>query len=437
MTANIPEFFCVAPWTHTYSSPQGERRLCCASREEARFQQQYIDQKSETQNTFSPDTLATHWNSPYMKDIRQRMLAGERIPQCEVCNSQRLNLHTYRSYFNNTLFPHKVAEAIASTDSTGFTTMEPVSYDYRISNKCNFKCRMCGEQLSSAWEAEKRKHNMWDPKHDKWMLPENRIPIRQFQEEVLENELWAAVKDCTIEEIYWVGGEPLMWETHWEVMQYLVESGHSKDVTVRYNTNLSVIERSGIKLYDLLPHFKSVNLCASIDGAGDIGEYIRTGLQWDNWLTNFKQGLFLNSLFGDNGMVLDITLTLPGLFSMKEMIDLANELDVKAYLKITFSFDSTVLMSPMSLPRAVLDDILSELIEYCTKHETVKTKVFRQTFESMRSRLVFEDEYTDYLTGFKVGKQRLLNLEAIRNSKITMEHILANHTAALAWWSSS
>ena len=35
--------FCMAPWSHTYISPQGERRLCCASREEHSFQKQYID----------------------------------------------------------------------------------------------------------------------------------------------------------------------------------------------------------------------------------------------------------------------------------------------------------------------------------------------------------------------------------------------------------
>lgn len=35
--------FCMAPWTHTYISPQGERRMCCASREEHQFQKQYID----------------------------------------------------------------------------------------------------------------------------------------------------------------------------------------------------------------------------------------------------------------------------------------------------------------------------------------------------------------------------------------------------------
>ena len=35
--------FCMAPWSHTYVSPQGERRLCCASREKSSWIKQYID----------------------------------------------------------------------------------------------------------------------------------------------------------------------------------------------------------------------------------------------------------------------------------------------------------------------------------------------------------------------------------------------------------
>ena len=39
--------FCTAPWTHTYISPQSERRMCCASREEHKFQKQYIDASND------------------------------------------------------------------------------------------------------------------------------------------------------------------------------------------------------------------------------------------------------------------------------------------------------------------------------------------------------------------------------------------------------
>ena len=98
---------------------------------------------------------------------------------------------------------------------------------------------MCGEQLSSSWETEKLKHKKVDYTTDKWMQPSTRKRITKFQKEVLEVELQKAVDNGTIEEIYWVGGEPLMYEIHWRIMQQLVDSGQSKDVTIRYNTNLS------------------------------------------------------------------------------------------------------------------------------------------------------------------------------------------------------
>ncbi len=416
-------------------SPQGERRLCCASREDASFQRQYIDADTGTKtDIFDPDTLEEHWNSDYMKDIRRRILNGERISQCEVCNDQVLNLHTYRNYFTQTLFPHYIDKIYESTDENGYTTMDPISFDYRLSNRCDFKCRMCGEQLSSSWEAEKRKHGMWDPKYDKWMAKELRIPIRDFQENVLEDELQRAVDNETVEELYWVGGEPLMWEKHWTVMQQLVDTGHAENVVVRYNTNLNRISRRDSQLYDLLPHFKRVNLCASIDGTGAIGEYIRTGLDWDKWLSNFKQGLFLKDLYGDDAIVFDVTLTLPGLFSLKDLFDTVNELDVKTYLKITFAFDSTVLMSPMCLPRDILNNIIDDLLEYIEPRSTRKTQVYVDTLKEMKNRPVFEEQYDNYKDGFREGKQRLLDLERIRKQPITMEEILSSNEQALRWW---
>ena len=81
-------YFCVAPWTHTYVSPQGERRLCCASREDPSFQKQYIDSGTDNDLAFNPISLEEHWNSEYMKNIRKRILAGEKISQCDICNDQ-------------------------------------------------------------------------------------------------------------------------------------------------------------------------------------------------------------------------------------------------------------------------------------------------------------------------------------------------------------
>ena len=151
---NAPRTLCMAPWTHTYLSPQTERRMCCASREPAQNFEQYIDTSSGS-GEYRPQTLEEHWNGEHMRSVRVRMLKGEELDECQVCNNKLLNTDVYRSYFNS-LFGHKYDNVKNSTDETGYTTMKPVSWDYRFSNLCNFKCRTCGDMLSSSWEAEQR-----------------------------------------------------------------------------------------------------------------------------------------------------------------------------------------------------------------------------------------------------------------------------------------
>ena len=422
------KYLCTAPWTHTYVSPQGERRLCCASREEAKFTKQYLDSGGGSTD-FNPISLEEHWNSDYMKDIRKRMLAGEAIPQCAVCNENILNLHTYRKYFTETLFPHKIQDILDSTDETGHTTMVPVSYDYRLSNLCNFKCRMCGDQLSSSWEAENKIHTT---PVDAWLQPNTRRKISNFQVEVLEEELQAAVDQGVIEEIYWVGGEPLMWERHWTIMQQLVDTGQSKDVVVRYNTNLSRTKYKNYDLYDMLDNFKNVNICASIDAIEDIGEYIRTGLSWPEFLQNFYDGMFLIDKYGDDAIVFDVTLTTPGLFGLKDMFDKVTELDIKSYFKFTYAFDPTKIIAPTALPKSITIPYCQELIEYMEPRKTWKTQVYIDSLKSLMERKSFDEEFPNYKEGLKRGKNQILFLEKIRDQKLTFRDIL--NEPAKEWW---
>ncbi len=427
--------FCMAPWTHTYLSPQSERRLCCASREKASWTNQYIDsEKADKNSDYKPITLDEHWNSDYMKGIRKSLMAGEEISQCQVCNHKLLNIYTYRDYFTKNLFVDKINEAFEKTNDDGYTEMKPISFDYRISNLCNFKCRMCGDQLSSQWEAENRMLGYYDNGAEAWATKEYKPIIEKFQKEVAEKELWDAVKEGRIEEIYWVGGEPLMFEIHWDVMQYLVQSGHSKNVTVRYNTNLSRTSFKGINLYDLLPHFKKVNVSASIDGTDEIVEYVRHGIKWNQWLDNFKKGLFLNDLYGDDGMVLDITITSPGLFSMKNLFDLALELNVKSYIKKTFAFDSSIIMSPSMIPKNILNQIIDDNINYMKTKVTPKTKIYIESLEDLRVTKTFEELYDNYLEGIKQGKKRMIFIDELRNNNGVLDNIFSKNTDLINWW---
>ena len=79
-----PETLCMAPWTHTYLSPQTERRMCCASREPAQNFEQYIDTAAGT-GQYIPITLDEHWNSEHMNEVRRKMLLGETVNECKDC----------------------------------------------------------------------------------------------------------------------------------------------------------------------------------------------------------------------------------------------------------------------------------------------------------------------------------------------------------------
>jgi len=432
--------FCMAPWSHTYLSPQSERRMCCASREKAEWATQYLDaDKADEDSSYNPGTLKDHWNSEYMKGIRRDLMAGKKIPQCQVCNDQLLNVSIYRDYFNKTLFPNKIDEAFEKTRDDGHTDMKPISFDYRIKNLCNFKCRMCGDQLSSSWEAERRSMGDYDQEEntDFWAQKKNKPAIEAFQRDVAEKELWEAVKNGTIEEIYWVGGEPLMWEIHWEIMQYLIDHDLAKNVWIRYNTNFSRTTYKHWDLRNMLPHFKMVQICASIDGTGEIVEYVRHGIKWDQWISNFKDFMFLKEQYGDFCIAFDLTITTPGLFSLKDLFDLSVELDINTLIKTTFAFDSSIVMCPQVLPRDLYNEVIDDIINYIkpTVEKKPKYQYWITCLEDLKNREVFSEKYEDWKEGLEKGKYNLRRVDKWRNNEELLSRIFLKYNKKVYdWW---
>jgi len=422
-----PNNMCLAPWVHTYLSPQTERRLCCASREPAQNFEQYIDTSAGT-GKYTPVTLEQHWNGEHMRSVRRRMMAGETLPECEVCNDKLLNTSVYRDYFSQ-LFGRRIADVWDNTLPDGSTTMRPVSWDYRFSNLCNFKCRTCGDMLSSAWESEQKQHNMvnWhDPKNN-WMQNDIRGAIQLFQQDQVEAEFSAAVEQHLVEEVYWVGGEPLMYEQHWRYMQRIIELGDGDRLYARYNTNLSRVDYRGCNLYsDILANIRDWQICASLDGTEATGEYIRTGLSYPLFLDNFRQGLAVAT--HPRQMRLDFTLTLPGMTQVDAMNSLAAELGVEMLAKVIFSFSPDIVMSPLALPRELLDPWVDELAGR-------SAGAMRDVLLQLKTRPCFEEQWPDqYQAGLAKGKARVLQLEQIRTQSATMTDILASRPEVLEWW---
>ena len=425
--------FCMAPWIHTYLSPQMERRLCCSSRENSKTFNQYIDLNKKSQS-FSPDTLEQHWNSEYMKTIRRDLMAGKEIDQCQVCNHKLLSVSTYRTHFN-TLFEDQIDEAFEKTKDDGHTDMKVTSWDYRFNNLCNFKCRMCGDMLSSSWEAEERTHNMWNPNKPSqmWMREDIKAEIDKFHDTIIIKEFERAIESKTIKEIYWCGGEPLMWKIHWESMKRILELRYQDQVSIRYNSNMSRINFSGMNLFDdILSKFSHWNILASIDGTGKVGEYVRTGLKFNEWLKNMEHGR--KFIKNRKQLRMDLTMTMPGMLGLQDMLETAEYLDVDLLAKRVFGFSPDNIWSPMCLPRKLLNDLVDEFIEK-NKNRLSKHVYFYSALKDLKEKPTYDETYKEqYQAGLKKGKERVLKLDAIRGTNI--EDILKKDERILEWWKS-
>jgi hypothetical protein len=283
--------------------------------------------------------------------------------------------------------------------------------------------------LSSAWESEQKTHNMVDVSDSKnnWMVPAIRKEISLFQDTQIEAEFSSAVESHRVEEIYWVGGEPLMYEQHWRYMKRIIELGDGRNLYARYNTNLSRVDYRGINLYrDILANVRDWQICASLDGTGEVGEYVRTGLSYPAFLVNFKQGLEIAT--NPRQMRLDFTLTLPGMFEVDNMTALANELGVELLAKVIFSFSPDIIMSPLALPRALLDPWVDELAGR-------SAGAMRDVLLQLKTRPTFAEQWPDsYQAELAKGKARVLKLEQIRTQSVTMTDILGSRPEILKWW---
>ena len=86
--------FCILPWIHLSTRPNGHLRLCCtanASSAGATNDKVYGGEVGILKNddgkpaNLNHTDLLTAWNNDYMKGVRRQMLKGEMPPSSSKC----------------------------------------------------------------------------------------------------------------------------------------------------------------------------------------------------------------------------------------------------------------------------------------------------------------------------------------------------------------
>jgi hypothetical protein len=219
-----------------------------------------------------------------------------------------------------------------------------------------------------------------------------------------------------------------MYEQHWRYMQRIIELGDGRKTYARYNTNLSRVEYRDINLFtDILAHLRDYQICASLDGTGAIGQYIRTGLDYNQWLANYRRAVEMRR--HSRQVRIDFTLTLPGLFSVKEIVRLAQDTNSEVLAKVVFSFSPDIILSPLALPRRLLDKQVDCLVT------DIPDGALKDVLLQLKNRPNFEEQWPDtYKQGLAQGKARVLQLEQIRGDTYTLADILKEDKEIYEWY---
>jgi len=259
--------FCILPFVHTCIWTTGDVIPCCInhSYEYGNIKNQPLEEIFSNKNA-------------KLTQLRNEMLTGQDLPMsCNKCfRAEQYDKDQSLRIFSNTTYGHLLDNL--EFDENNNVKQEKISlWDVRFSNLCNLKCRMCdGVNSSSIAEEDYSKRNI-------------DIPVLQKAYDDLDSFLSFFISHIdTIEEIYFCGGEPLMLEEHYKILDLLIE--HNKfDVLIRYNSNCTRFDfKNKNVIHDYWPLFKNVKLAASIDAGWEQLYYIRHGAEWDVVLKNLR-----------------------------------------------------------------------------------------------------------------------------------------------------
>jgi radical SAM protein with 4Fe4S-binding SPASM domain len=253
--------FCMYPWIHFHAYPTGAAYPCCM----ADMQFPIGDMRK--------NTIKEIWNQEPMKEIRRQMLNEQPISACSRCYEQESIGVVSGRISANKHHGHQISRIHETKPDGTLERFELTYWDIRFSNLCNLSCRSCGHIFSSSWYQDQAKlaGPEWKKTH-KVLNYAGRF----------ETDAWDQLVDHIdhVEQIYFAGGEPLLMEEHYKILDELVRR-KKFDVRLIYNTNFTHTNLKDKSVFEYWKLFDSVSVGASLDGAGRYGEYIRKGTEWN------------------------------------------------------------------------------------------------------------------------------------------------------------
>ena len=330
--------FCIIPWIHLNTEPNGRVKPCCA----------YFGEEA---GNLKDSTLEQIWNNKHLRSMRRSFLQNKIPEGCLTCTKKEDSGGVSYRMAVTERFSHHIEKAKSNTLPDGtYETFEIIFWDFRFSNICNFKCRMCGPGASSSW-------------YDDFSPEEKKTNIKFLDSSYYGTDLMKYVDQFidSVEEIYFAGGEPLLMAEHYQILDKLI-SKERYDVFLRYNTNMSTIKYKDYDLINIWKRFKSVKIFASIDGIEENAEYSRSGTDWPKVEENLKK--LVNSKVD---YVVSSTINIFNVFNFTHLVDRLIELKMSTRKMLVSHVNWPHYYMTSILPEDIKDKIRLQLDEHLEK----------------------------------------------------------------------
>ena len=245
------------------------------------------------------DPSALH-NTKFKKEQRAKMLKGERPEECDYCwtAEDSSDGSTFSDRITKSAeewaWPEKDIIAKSSPDENTNPSYVEVSF----SNACNFACTYCSPEISSTWMQEIQKHGgytetSYNFNNLDWIKQNGKMPIPHREHNPYVEAFWKwwpkLYPDLHTFRI--TGGEPLMAKDTFKVLDYIIENPNP-NLELNINSNLCVPDGLVDKMIEKAKRIqgegliKDFKIYTSAEAHGKRAEYIRHGMDYNQWIDN-------------------------------------------------------------------------------------------------------------------------------------------------------
>jgi sulfatase maturation enzyme AslB (radical SAM superfamily) len=324
MDKKINKYFCIQPFVNTTTRIQGQNNVCCNI--------------NSFQSTIDKESPNAFFLSDRIKEMRQKLLKGEKLNECNLChyqestvkNSHRIEYNKYynikdnetNDYYTNILKKLRLSDL-----------QNPLYAELHISNLCNLKCLSCNERDSSKFHAENKLLGISDnPNVDYSHLDHTKY--NALDSVIKKGLLFLDIR----------GGETLMVP---EVKKILheVDPKLAGSITLKVQTNGTIEpDKHWIEIFK---KFKRTKINLSIDAFGDDNHYVRFPADWQKILSTIEVLKTNDIKFVVNTVVSNINILV--------LDKLLVWIQKNRYLNYFYILESPDHFRPTNLPQSLLD----------------------------------------------------------------------------------